>query len=608
MKQVVVILFLLGSNLLVGQNEGNIWYFGSSAALDFNSGVPVPITNSAMWAVEGCSSIADSSGNLLFYTEGVTVWNKNHIVMQNGNSLLGAVSSTQSALIVKQPNSNSIYYVFTTDYQTQPDGLNYSQIDMSLAGGLGGVTGVKNIQLATPVAEKVTAVMHANSQDIWIVTHLMNSDAFYCYLVTSTGVNPIPVISNVGNFVINNASGSGAQGQLQASPQGNKLAIANRGDSSQVFDFNNSTGVVSTPITFYYSTSLSATYGCEFSPSGNRLYFTTTANGGYYQQLLQFDLTSPNVAASEQIISSHFLGFQWGQLELGPDGKIYIARGNRDFIGVINNPNELGSLCNFIDKGAYLGGSLSKLGLPQSIYSSFKFSNFSFNNICYGDSMCFTMIDTSNVDSVSWNFGDISSGSNNFSNLLNPKHLFSDTGTFVVTLIEYSGALIDTSINSFYVSSLPIFTLGADTSICVGDTLFLGNFNPEASFLWQDSSINYNFNITQQGVYWLEITVNSCSVTDTINVITDICTSVNEVINDFEILISPNPSTGRFTIEGINQVYNLSIYNAVGQLLYTENNVLETSKRVDISNYSKGLILIRIESEDEVYYQKIIKE
>ena len=109
-----VISTLVCSTLFVfAQNEGNIWYFGENAGLDFNSGVPVVLTDGQLVTQEGCASIADNNGDLLFYTDGMTVYNKQHTIMPNGYGLLGNNSSTQSAIIVKQPGSASIYYIFT---------------------------------------------------------------------------------------------------------------------------------------------------------------------------------------------------------------------------------------------------------------------------------------------------------------------------------------------------------------------------------------------------------------------------------------------------------------------------------------------------------------
>jgi len=123
---------------LCAQRETANWYFGSNVGLDFNSGIPELITNGQMITTEGCSTVSDNSGDLLFYTNGVKIWDKTHNVMQNGSGLLGDISSSQSAIVIPNVSNTNIYYVFTADvlqaYQNGGDGngFNYSIIDMSL--------------------------------------------------------------------------------------------------------------------------------------------------------------------------------------------------------------------------------------------------------------------------------------------------------------------------------------------------------------------------------------------------------------------------------------------------------------------------------------------
>jgi len=196
----IIIFFLIINSLVYAQKEANIWYFGQYAGLDFNSGEPIALTNSAMSQYEGCATISDSYGNLLFYTDGMTVWNKQHQVMPNGTGLMGHPSSTQSGVIVPKPGSNNIYYIFTVPAEIGNSGLRYSVVDLSLNGGLGDVTSDKNIYITGPTEEKITAVKHNNNFDIWVITHNWDSDEFLAYLVTSDGINSNPVISNVGTF------------------------------------------------------------------------------------------------------------------------------------------------------------------------------------------------------------------------------------------------------------------------------------------------------------------------------------------------------------------------------------------------------------------------
>ena len=184
-KRLLLFVFLVYStNILIAQKEANIWYFGEYAGLDFNSGNPVAITDGQLSTSEGCASIADSNGNLLFYTDGITVWDKSHNVMLNGNGLLGNSDSTHSAIIVPKPDSQEIYYIFTVDAQAGNNGMNYSEVNLSLNGGLGAITTNKNINLLPRSTEQITAVVHGNGLDYWIICHPWDSNKFNSFLVT----------------------------------------------------------------------------------------------------------------------------------------------------------------------------------------------------------------------------------------------------------------------------------------------------------------------------------------------------------------------------------------------------------------------------------------
>ncbi|QQS28670.1 MAG: hypothetical protein IPM47_17755 [Sphingobacteriales bacterium] len=148
-------LLLLGFNLFpaFAQKETNFWYFGAYAGVSFDSGSPVAVTDGILSTNEGCATISDSDGQLLFYTSGNRVFNRNHIQMPNGFGLAGDASSSQAAVIAPLPGSNTIYYIFTVDEEGNSLGFRYTIIDLSLAGGLGDVV-MKNVLLLTPVSEK----------------------------------------------------------------------------------------------------------------------------------------------------------------------------------------------------------------------------------------------------------------------------------------------------------------------------------------------------------------------------------------------------------------------------------------------------------------------
>ena len=246
--------------------EANFWYFGNNAGIDFNSGVPIALNNGQTNTNEGCATISDNLGNLLFYTDGQTVYNKNHVAMPNGYFLTGHSSSSQSGVIVKRPGSDSIYYIFTVDglSGTNGNGLYFSEVDLSLDSGLGDVTSNKNIQLFSGGDEKIAAIRHANNTDYWIIGRIINTNQYNSYLLNSSGVNLTPIINNIGP---NN--GSSTIGYLKGSPDGTKLIACNYSATHKInmFDFDNSTGIISNNYNFT-NVPYQPTYGIEFFPNG----------------------------------------------------------------------------------------------------------------------------------------------------------------------------------------------------------------------------------------------------------------------------------------------------------------------------------------------------
>ena len=113
-KSILFLLILLSASIHFSQNEFSKWYFGSYAGLDFSTSPPTILTNGALNTPEGCATVCDNTGSLLFYTDGTAIWNSTHTIMANGGPLFGNLSTTQSALIAKQPGTNSCL-LYTSD-------------------------------------------------------------------------------------------------------------------------------------------------------------------------------------------------------------------------------------------------------------------------------------------------------------------------------------------------------------------------------------------------------------------------------------------------------------------------------------------------------------
>ncbi|WP_103919377.1 hypothetical protein, partial [Candidatus Venteria ishoeyi] len=333
-----LLLFLLAFQISWGQSESNNWYFGKNAGLNFSGPSPTALTGGMVNAQGGSATISDSNGNLLFYTNGMTVWNKNHNPMPNGSGLLGHASATQNSIIIPKPGSPNIYFVFTNDKSDGTEGLRYSEVDISLAGGLGDVTTNKNLQVVDSTAEKLTATYHANETDVWVITHGRNNDSFHAVLVSSLGVGTA-VVSNTGTQHSGVApNNSVLEGQMKVSPNGTKIALATpaNGYTFEIFDFNNTSGAVSNAITISGPT-YDTPYGVEFSPDGTKLYCSTTNNNKVYQFNMQAGSGAAIIASGQLVITSASTNI--GGMQIGPDSKIYLGRYNNNYVGVINFPN-----------------------------------------------------------------------------------------------------------------------------------------------------------------------------------------------------------------------------------------------------------------------------
>lgn len=354
---------LLSGFSVFAQGEANNWYFGKGAGITFTADTAIAVTSGKLHTEEGSASISDKAGNLLLYTNGVTVWNKNHRVMPNGNGLMGGKSSTQSALILPKPGSDKIYYIFTTDIQAQSEGFRYSVVNMEKQNGLGDIISRNNF-LMVPATEKLTAVRHSNSQDWWVIAHRWNSNAYVAYLVDKDGVSVVPVVSNVGT--VHGGSNRKAIGYLQPSPDGTKLASALWDDVSnfELLDFDRTTGKLSNPILFK---GFAEAYGVAFSPDGTKLYGAANGAGGGKAQIVQFDLKAGDPAAiiKSAVVVGTSTSPRFGALQLAPDGKIYVARKDAKYLGVLQNPDEKGEATKYKDDGLLLAGRKSDLGLPN---------------------------------------------------------------------------------------------------------------------------------------------------------------------------------------------------------------------------------------------------
>jgi gliding motility-associated-like protein len=492
LKKLISIFFLAclySIHLCHSQGETKIWYFGNQAGLDFNTNQPTIITNNAIPSGYASTAvISDVAGNLLFYTNGLSVWDRTHSIMANGSGLIGVNhGGLQNVLIIKKPGTGNIYYIFHAQWSTSViSGLYYSEVNMSLAAGNGSVVS-KNLALVPPSAGilfgNLTATKHCNGIDIWLtsrdtefntsiggpITTQTINNSFRSFLLTSVGINTNAIISTPITYTSN--AGTNQFGGIKISPNGKKIvatsAINNTNNVNyqrqfELFDFDNTTGVVSNSFVlmnntfspYYYPWSL------EFSPDGSKLYASHSSNnnstGG---QIFQWDLCAgSNTAIAASVYTVHSSpSTDFTSIQQAPNGKLYIARSisTLQALDVIHNPNAAGSACNYSFAGQSIAPQFNFYGLPNFMSSYFSqpppatpfthtVSNLygcqtvSFNSVYSANMLVGACAQSSySLTNILWNFGDLASGINNTSSLSNPSHAYSALGTYTAQLILY---------------------------------------------------------------------------------------------------------------------------------------------------------------------------
>ena len=258
MKRFLIIgLFLLLGLVGYSQGEWNNWNFGWYSAINFNSGSPLPSPLTPMTEANGSSaSISDSLGNLLFYSDGLYVFDKHNNIMPNGSGLIGCYNNPQPVYAVPKLGDYNKYFLFTVGpkYGTNAYvGLAYSVIDMTLNGGFGDIVlGQKNILVVggDSATIQLTGTKHANNKDVWIVTRRASShgkDKYLAFLVTNAGIITPPVVSTSDLNNHNPFQSNYYEGHMRISPDGNHLICAD--SLLSVCTFNKNTGVVTTLFT-----------------------------------------------------------------------------------------------------------------------------------------------------------------------------------------------------------------------------------------------------------------------------------------------------------------------------------------------------------------------
>ncbi|MEM1405930.1 MAG: T9SS type A sorting domain-containing protein [Bacteroidota bacterium] len=373
------------------QKEANYWVFGEGGGLNFTNN-QLNFFESEVDLFGVTAVVSDqNSGELLFYSDGLYIWNKNHEIMQNGSEIKTGsnhqdsprIVPSQPLIIVPRPGINDEYYLFHLNEiessLLENADLYYTIVNTGLNNGNGEVKqGDKNFFVKGNLALKITAVPHANGKDFWLITHAADNNDFYVYLISDEGLAGPKVISSGISYAVNNSENY-IRGFIKASPNGNYIAVSSLGENRrfELFSFNPGTGDISNPVSLG---NFDFQYGLSFSPDNTKLYLRGINERDYFHQ---FNLLASNIANSRiglfrenPNLGDHVVILH-GSVELAPDGKLYVrgVRNNDEQInglGIISNPNALGWEVNFeivpepFEEDDHISG-----GLPNLIQSTF---------------------------------------------------------------------------------------------------------------------------------------------------------------------------------------------------------------------------------------------
>jgi len=543
----------------VDDQTNNIWYFGDGAGLDFNpdpnnpdAPTPRPIASRHPQNIPaGTTTISGQDGQVLFFTDGQSVWDLNGDLMENGNDIGGDNSSSQGVIAVPVPGEETLFYLFTS--QLSANGNNeakYSLVDIKSENptGVGNVVTKDNF-LFSPSTEH-TAALDAGDTT-WVMYHELGNNTFRGYPVSAQGIGQ-PVLSSVGS---NHGFNSGV-GAMKFNSDGDKVAVTiTEGGCSKVeiFDFDSETGEMSE----YARIDLGCdgeVYGLEFSEDGERV-LVSYRNGGPGIEEYIIKATESNDASvcptcfegagtraqiEACIIStknqiSDTAGKDLGALQIGPNGQIYVAVVGDNRIGQINVGSGCNSQSTFTQDGVDAMPGTSNLGLPSFVQNSG--SSIPEPSLAAPARLCLdpelgagALLEGGgepDIDSYFWTITNLDDGTVIRDNFGGPGDEFQNLDQIFNTLGTYSIELrVDRCGNATYfeanteilVEAPPALTLADDATLCAGNPVTLtaiDGYDPVAGlydFEWTNAAGqvfgNENSNeiiVDQESIYTVNV-------------------------------------------------------------------------------------------------------
>ncbi len=615
MKKIKSLFLILSLPFIaIAQPEAYNWYFGDQFGLNFSSGEPVVVSESAIRTRKGSATVSDAEGNLLFYTNGGRpfnnpfglpgqIWNRNHEVMYDMGLIFGGSSeATQSSLIIPKPGQDSVYILFTVEDSNWDEGPNtpsgyplgrgfrYFEIDMRLNDGLGGVT-VTNRRLHIPAHQALAGTLHADGERYWILTLDWTEDSFVRLLVDGsdfmfpTDVELVPTPFDPPFAP-----------EIKISPDGKWIVCATR-----IMSFDNATGEIGN-VTAVLPNAYS--FAGTFSP-GSRYY--------YYRNLSGFigrvDLNAPNIPESLEALSPINEQHGIGSMRLGPFNRIYFSTNDHDDttrIGEIRCPDTPSPIINeelFIippEEGRIRRVSgfpnfTDHIFMREPNKDTLPPENLTF---CAGDELILESRIINPSYEYEWNTGST-----------NEQITISEGGVYYLNITDECGVTTYDEKNVVIVNppSIGFGELALD-ELCIDETYTLNLLTDSGNdIIWSSGESTDNILLSESTT--LSVTVsNDCGIASA-----EITAEFIDCLEDCELIfpdiISPNGDGINDTFGGFNNCapisYELQVYNRWGKLVFESDNIANAwDGRLDGTTVPSDVYIFRAQyrfSEEEDY-------
>lgn len=519
-----MLLLAMTSFHLWGQNQNKNWHFGIGISINFNV-LPLTVTQSNINVIEGSAAVSDDNGQLLFYTMGSKIWNRNGVQMPNATGLLGngpfnspvSGSGYRSVQIIKHPGNPNQYFVVSGDaYEQTTRNLQYSLVDMSLDNGLGDVVPTqKNIQIMTNCSEYLSVFRGNDCKSYWLVARAENPQTarpVYAFKVDQNGFNNTPVISSPPATL-----GSSGYDELYLL---NDLETAVGINVWNVISikFDGNTGVFSN-----FQPVQNSNTGVD-EPNGNftlsedktKLYIVESYSNNVYQYDLNL-LSNPTAFLNSRslAITGYGINDRFTNMRAGPDGHLYLIRKNSSSAlnsritrltnanGPVTNMTYDNNFLNYQHPwGTYMLGYFT-LGADVA-------SNPPLDTIMNSPRdtlLCFEESATLQSSITNAPYYEWSDGSSQSSLQV------AQPGTYWVKSSYNCQTVIDTFIvhNTSFTLQLP-----EDTAICAGKSINLDAYHPGIEhYSWNNGAASSSITVQEAGTYYVTATSGRCILSDT---------------------------------------------------------------------------------------------